>query len=116
MGRSVLIHGDLLYAATAQELSVHPDSWMLVEEGKVEGIYEQKPEIENCEIRDYGKQLIIPVFADIHIHSVQYGQRGLGMNVELLPWLSTNTFKEEASYEDLEYGKKVFPILLNKLW
>lgn len=116
MERSVLIHGDLLYAATPQELSLHPDSWMHLKSGKVEGIYAEKPELEDCEIRDYGKQMIIPVFADIHLHSVQYGQRGLGMNLELLPWLSNYTFKEEARFEDLEYGRKVFPLLLNELW
>ena len=76
MERSVLIHGDLLYAATPQELSLHPDSWMHLKAGKVEGIYAEKPELEDCEIRDYGKHMIIPVFADIHLHSDQYGQRG----------------------------------------
>lgn len=116
MGQTVLIHGDLLYAATPQELSLHPDSWMLLDSGKTEGIYSEKPELDDCEVRDYGNQLIIPVFSDIHFHSVQYGQRGLGMNVELLPWLSTYTFKEEARFEDLEYGKKVFPLLINELW
>ena len=116
MKSSVLVHGDLLYAATPQKLSLHPDSWMHLKAGKVEGIYAEKPEVDACEIRDYGKQMILPVFADIHIHSVQYGQRGLGMNLELLPWLSNYTFKEEARFEDLEYGKKVFPLLLNELW
>ena len=37
-----------------------------------------------------------PGFVDTHAHAPQYCNRGLGMDKELLPWLETYTFPEEA--------------------
>jgi guanine deaminase len=43
---------------------------------------------------------------DLHVHAPQYTFRGIGMDEELLEWLTTYTFPEEAKYSDMEYAKK----------
>ena len=89
---------------------------MIIRSGKIEAIESAKPDIDKAEIRDYGNQLILPVFVDLHYHSVQYAMRGLGRDKELLPWLHTYTFKEEARFANIEYAERVFKQLLNELW
>ena len=43
---------------------------------------------------------------DLHIHASQYAFRGMGMDYELIEWLNTQTFPEEAKYKDADYAKK----------
>lgn len=113
---TTLVHGDILYTKSKNDLVCHPDSWMVIRDGIVESILADKPEIENSEVRDYGNQLILPVFTDLHFHSVQYAIRGLGLNKELLPWLQTYTFKEETRFADVDYAESIFKLLINELW
>ena len=57
---------------------------------------------------DYGDRLIIPGMTDLHLHAPQFSFRGLGMDMELLDWLNTNTFPEEAKYADLDYARTAY--------
>lgn len=45
---------------------------------------------------------------DLHVHAPQYTFRGLGMDCELLEWLQTYTFPEEAKYEDAAYARMAY--------
>ena len=45
---------------------------------------------------------------DLHVHAPQYTFRGIGMDEELLEWLSKYTFPEEAKYSDLSYARKAY--------
>ncbi len=60
------------------------------------------------QLYDYGERLIIPGMTDLHVHAPQYTFRGIGMDAELLEWLSTYTFPEEAKYADMEYARKAY--------
>ncbi|NMA00051.1 MAG: amidohydrolase family protein [Clostridiaceae bacterium] len=116
MSQYTLVHGDILYSDTSDTLACYPDSWMVIRSGLIEAVEPVKPDIEGAKVRDYGHQLILPVFSDLHFHSVQYAMRGLGRDKELLPWLQTYTFKEEACFANIEYAERVFKQLLNELW
>ncbi|CBK73720.1 Cytosine deaminase and related metal-dependent hydrolases [Butyrivibrio fibrisolvens 16/4] len=65
-------------------------------------------EYKDLKLYDYGERLIIPGMTDLHVHAPQYTFRGIGMDEELLEWLSTYTFPEEAKYADMEYAKKAY--------
>ena len=41
---------------------------------------------------------------------------GLALDLELLPWLNTYTFPEEAKYADTEYAKKMYRRFVHELW
>lgn len=53
---------------------------------------------------DFGDRLILPGLVDLHLHGPQFAYRGLGMDLELLDWLNTHTFPEEAKFRDLAYA------------
>ena len=59
--------------------------------------------------------LIIPGMVDLHIHAPQYAFRGMGMDYELIEWLNTQTFPEEAKYADAEYAKKAYAIFVENM-
>ena len=70
---------------------------------------------EKLPVIDYGDRIIIPGFSDMHIHAPQYSYRGLGMDMELLEWLETNTFPEESKFSDLAYAEKSYRIFTENL-
>ena len=65
---------------------------------------------KDLEFRDLKDKLIIPGMVDLHIHAPQYAFRGMGMDYELIEWLNTQTFPEEAKYEDADYAKSIHNI------
>lgn len=66
-------------------------------------------------VRDAGDSLIVPGFADLHLHAPQYSFRGMGMDLELLDWLNSVTFPEESKYSDQEYARKAYSIFAEDL-
>ena len=50
----------------------------------------------------------MPGLVDGHAHAAQHAYRGNGLELPLLEWLETYTFKEEAKFQDLDYTKAVY--------
>ena len=79
-----LYHGDIIYSESKDKLVIRENSYIAVENGKVEGIYPQIPEkFTGVPVTDHGTGLIIPVFSDLHVHASQFHQRGIGMDLLL---------------------------------
>ncbi|MRN26746.1 guanine deaminase, partial [Romboutsia ilealis] len=77
--------------------------YLVCENGRVKGVYQTLPFVYGgIPITDYEDRLIIPGLVDLHVHAPQYSYRGLGMDMELLEWLETNTFPEEAKFQETE--------------
>lgn len=84
----MICRGNIVYSKDRNELAAHSDSYIAVEDGRVEGIYERLPEkFEGTPVKDFGDNVIIPAFSDLHVHAPQFPQRGLGM--DLLPGIYT---------------------------
>ena len=49
------------------------------------------------------------------MHAPQYAFRGFKMDLELLDWLNSSAFPEEARYEDEEYARAAYSIFVNDL-
>ena len=110
------LKGNIIYAKDSKELCINEQSYLVCENGKVHGIYSKLPEdMKDIPVEDMGDKLIIPGLTDLHVHAPQYSFRGLGMDMELLDWLETNTFPEEAKYKDLEYAKKAYGIFAEQM-
>ena len=110
------LKGNIIYAKDSKELCINEQSYLVCENGKVYGIYSKLPEdMKDIPVEDMGDKLIIPGLTDLHVHAPQYSFRGLGMDMELLDWLETNTFPEEAKYKDLEYAKKAYGIFAEQM-
>lgn len=111
-----LYHGQIVYAVSADELAVRRNCYISVENGVVEGIYDSLPEkYAGVPLAEFGNNVLIPAFSDLHVHAPQYPQRGLGMDCLLADWLNTYTFPQEARYSDPEYACEVYEAFLNDL-
>ncbi len=109
-----LIKGDLAWSGSDRTLICKKDSYILVENGVISGVYEQLPK-ERCAFYDYSGHLIIPGMCDLHLHAPQYQFAGLYMDEELLKWLEKHTFPLEAEYGNLEYAKEAYGIFVDDL-
>ena len=111
-----ILKGNIIFSKSRTELEIHENSYLVCQGGAVKGIYRTLPfRLGGYPITDYGDCLIIPGLVDLHIHAPQYSYRGLGMDMELLEWLETNTFPEEAKFADLEYAACSYRIFAENL-
>lgn len=109
MGNSFILKGNVVYSKDLTHIETIDNGYLVCVDGLSKGVYTELPEqYENLPVYDYGNQLIIPGMTDLHLHAPQYTFRGIGMDLELLDWLSTHTFPEEARYSDIDYAKKAY--------
>ncbi len=114
--RNYVIKGDICYSRSRDELCVAENGYLVCENNVCAGVFETLPEkYEAFPCYDYEKKLIIPGLVDLHVHAPQYPFRGLAMDLELIDWLNTYTFVEEAKYSDLEYAEKSYDIFVEDL-
>ena len=113
---SFVLRGDICYSTAPTQVRAVPDGYLVVEEGLCAGVFPQLPgRYEGLPLLDRRGCLIVPGLTDLHIHAPQYAFRGLGMDLELLDWLDTHTFPEEARYQDLEYARRAYTIFADDL-
>ena len=104
-----LYHGDILYSESSKKLKIFENSYIAVENGKVEGVYTSLPEkFAGADVIDHGRGLIIPAFSDLHVHASQFIQRGIGMDLLLNDWLNTYTFPQESHFAEEEYAEPIY--------
>ena len=107
---------DSCYSEDAKNLKLVEAGWLVCREGLCAGVFETLPEeYASYPVTDCGDQIITPGLVDLHVHAPQYAFRGLGMDLELLDWLNTNTFPEESKYRDLEYAKSAYGIFADSM-
>ncbi len=111
-----IIKGHFICTEKPSEFSVYPNHYLVAEDGIIEGLYDVLPEkYAGVPVQDYGDRMIMPGCVDLHVHAPQYSYRGLGMDMELLEWLETNTFPEESKMKDINYAKKSYSIFVENL-
>lgn len=112
----MVLKGNIIYSKSLAELEVCENGYLVYQDGVVKGVYPELPEeYKDEDVEDYGDKLIIPGLVDLHVHAPQYAFRGLGMDMELLDWLETNTFPEEAKMKDLYYAREAYKIFVDNL-
>ena len=111
-----IYHGDIIYSRAWDSLEVREDSYLVVDRGEVNAIYDRLPEqYAKYPVTDFGRGLIIPAFSDLHIHAPQYLQRGTGMDLLLADWLNHYTFPQESRFADPAHGEKVYELVVQDL-
>ena len=105
------LKGTICFSTDQSHLSLYENSYVICEKGRCAGVFPEIPErFSGIPLQDAGNSLIIPGLADLHLHAPQYAFRGMHMDLELLDWLNTVTFPEEARYSDLSYAEKAYRI------
>lgn len=108
--------GDICFAKEPGKPECHSNSYVISRNGRCAGVFDVLPaQYEGIEVVDLSGLLITPGFSDIHVHAPQYAYRGLGMDLELLEWLDTITFPQEAKYKDPEYARCAYSIFVDDL-
>ncbi|MCE5287553.1 MAG: guanine deaminase [Pelosinus sp.] len=117
MARELLIlKGDIIFTPMLGEFAIHENSYLVVQCGKVRGIYQMLPqEYQGLGVEDCTGDLIIPGFVDLHTHAAQFMQRGFGLDMELLDWLNHYTFPEEGKFQSTDYAAKVYALFAEEL-
>ena len=106
---SFVLRGGIAYSENINGIVTYYRGYLVCVDGICKGAFVNLPDkYKGLKLYDYGERLIIPGMTDLHVHAPQYTFRGIGMDAELLEWLSTYTFPEEAKYSDMEYAKKAY--------
>ncbi len=108
--------GHIVYTKSPEKLEISKDSYVIIEDGIVKEVLKDIGDLKVDDIIDYGDNMIIPGFVDLHFHAPQFPNLGLGLDKELLPWLTDYTFPEEAKFADIEYAKEVFATVIENVW
>jgi guanine deaminase len=113
----MLIKGNFIFTPSFGQLTILENSYIVVEGKRVKGTYAEFPEeFSGLPVIDYGNDLVIPGFVDLHSHAPQFVNRGLGLDLELLPWLEKYTFLAEAKFNDLTYAEAVYKEVILEFW
>ena len=109
MKNDFVLRGDLCFSLNQHELSTIEKGYLVCEDGLCRGAFRDLPDIwRGLPLEDCGDKLIIPGLTDLHTHAPQYALRGLGLDLELIEWLSRHAFPEEARYRDPDYAQQAY--------
>ncbi len=114
--QTFVLKGNIYYSKSATELAVFEQAYAVCLNGISQGVFRTLPkEYEALPLMDMGDSLILPGLTDLHLHAPQYTFRALGMDLELLKWLNTNTFPEEAKYAELDYAREAYALFAGEM-
>lgn len=110
------LRGAVCFSTDPQHLTCLEDAYLVYQNGLTIGVYPQLPEqFRGIPCEDFNNCLIVPGMNDLHLHAPQYAFHGMYMDLELLDWLNTVTFPEEARYADLNYAEKAYSIFTDDI-
>ncbi len=111
-----LIKGNIVEAKCFGEPNIIEDGYIVTDDGVIAGVFSKLPEqYKNAPLTDYNGKLILQGFCDMHLHGPQYPMLGMGMDLPLLDWLKTYTFKTEARFADEDYARRTYRALAQEL-
>lgn len=116
MERTFIVRGDIIHAPGKERIEEYRDSFLVVTDGLVEGIFSSIPSrFSHYRLVDCHGHIVMPGLSDLHVHASQYQFRGLWMDEELIDWLNRHTFPEEEKYSDKAYAKRAYRIFVDDL-
>lgn len=111
-----VLRGNIIQAPRLGELDIREHGYLVLEDGVVQGVYDALPQaLASAPITDYGDRLIMQSFVDMHLHAPQYPMLGMGMDLPLLDWLNTYTFRTEARFADPDFARRTYRRLATDL-
>ena len=114
--KTTILKGNIVAAPELGKLDIVENGYLVAVDGVIEGVYETLPEkFAGCEVEDFGKDLILQTFSDMHLHAPQYAMLGMGMDMPLIDWLNTYTFPTEAHFADPEVARPIYKQLAEEL-
>lgn len=116
MERGFVLKGNICYSKNMTTFETAESAFLVCEGGVSRGVFGNLPEeFRHLPVKDYGDSVIIPGLTDLHVHAPQFAFRGLGMDMELLEWLNSYAFPEEAKYSDTAYAQRAYSLFVDEL-
>ena len=108
----------ILFTKERSHFEVLENGYVAVENGCVTGVSTNLADLDgqNAEVIDFGNCLLIPAMNDMHVHAPQVHNQAVAMDLELLPWLQSYTFPEEAKFADIHYAEHMYRRFLHTQW
>ena len=111
-----ILKGTIVSAPAPGRLEAVENGYLIAEDGVIRGVFPVLPEqYAGAPVEDWGGDLILQSFADLHLHAPQYPMRGMGMDLPLLDWLNAYAFPTEARVADPDYARAVYRQLAAEL-
>lgn len=90
------LRGAVCFSTDSSHLTCLEDAYLVCQNGLTIGVYPQLPEqFHGIPCEDFNNCLIVPGMNDLHLHAPQYAFHGMYMDLELLDWLNTVTFRKK---------------------
>lgn len=116
MNNSFVIKGDICFSRSLDDLLTLRDGFLVCQAGVSKGVFKVLPDEFKCmDFLDFSKKLVIPGLVDLHLHAPQNHYKGLGMDLELLDWLNTYTFPQEAKFKDLDFAREKYSAFVEEI-
>lgn len=111
-----ILKGNIVHTPAAGKLNILENGHIVSDGGKIVGLFDVLPDAyKGAPVVDYGDALILPSFADMHMHAPQYPMLGMGMDLPLLDWLNTYTFNTEAAFKDKDFARETYRALAHEM-
>jgi len=103
-----IFKASVLNPIAPDRVDAYAPGYLTVAGGKIEQLTsdDPRPALRFAEYIDISHKAIMPGFVDTHVHLPQFAIMGIGSG-ELLSWLNTYTYPEEARFADPEYAAKI---------
>ena len=103
-----IFKASVLNPIAPDRVDAYAPGYLTVAGGKIEQLTsdDPRPALRFAEYIDISHKTIMPGFVDTHVHLPQFAIMGIGSG-ELLSWLNTYTYPEEARFADPEYAAKI---------
>ena len=112
----MLIKGHIIEARSFGDPVITENGYLAVKDGVIKGVSADIPAaFADANLLDHSGKLILQGFSDMHLHAPQYPMLGMGMDLPLMDWLKTYTFKTEARFADDAFAREVYARLAAEL-
>lgn len=109
--------GNIVFTPSPQDFVTLANGYIVVDDAGV--ITECLPQLSDryagAPVTDHGDRLVLPGFTDAHLHASQLPITGLQGSTELIDWLHTLTFPQEAALRDPTYADSVYGAFIESL-
>jgi guanine deaminase len=122
MERSLIFHGTFIYSTSLETVEIIKNGLMVINPtGCISDLHRNiaaqeaahliaslNPGLEYTIHYLQPGTFLIPGFVDTHNHAPQWAQRGLGRGLQILDWLDTITFPNEAKFANLGHAQRIY--------
>jgi guanine deaminase len=113
-----IFQGNIFYCSELTQYHQIENGYLIVDDnGLIEDIGPVLPKkYAQYPVERLGNQILLPAFCDIHLHSSQFVNTGLGYDILFEDWMRIYTYPAEQRYQELDKAEEINRRLIRELW